>query len=150
MGLKLGAIGEMDLESCKKNKLVKEVKIDHPLIDSLLKTSEKKLKTQDMIVLNSTTSSSKISLAYDSLREILEALALSKGLKIYNHECYISFLKEVLKESGYGDEFDNFRKIRNSINYYGKDIPADEAEIIIQQMKLFIGKIKFLFKNWEK
>ena len=78
---------------------------------------------------------SKISLAYDSLRELLEALALKHGYKIYNHECYTSFLKEILKENQNGDEFDDLRKIRNAVNYYEKDVLIEEAKEIIKRIK---------------
>jgi len=135
----------MDWKECGKNKLEKEIKVDKSLVSSLLKTSANKLKTQEMIKLDDTTSVSKISLMYDALREILEALSVSKGYKIYNHECYVSFLKEILKESRFGDRFDNFRKIRNAVNYYGKEISAKEAESVLKEMEEFIDLLKKKF-----
>ena len=130
---------------CKKKRLTKEVKIDKNLINSLIKSSLKRLKTQELLPLNNTTSSSKISLTYEALRELLEALGISKGYKIYNHECYCAFLKEIMNESNLGNEFNKFRKTRNAINYYGKDISTDEAKHLIQEMKEFIKKVKTKF-----
>lgn len=132
----------MDWKSCKKRGLVKEVKIDKNLIESLINSSNKKFKTQNTISLNNDTATSKISLIYDSLRELLEALAISKGYKIYNHECYFCFLKEILNESSIGDKFNDIRKVRNNINYYGKNINKDEGNIIIKEIANLIEIIK--------
>jgi len=132
----------VDWKECIRNNFGKKVKIDKNLIKSLIAGSSRKLYVQALLPLNDKTASSKISLVYDSLRELLEALALLNGCKIYNHECYRAFLKEVLKESYSGDKFDNFRKIRNAINYYGKDVSADEAGPILAEMVEFIKSIK--------
>ena len=40
------------------------------------------------------------------------------------------------------DKFDELRKIRNSINYYGKNVSKEEAEQIIKDLKLLIGNFK--------
>lgn len=136
----------MDWTACKKNKnLVKEVKADKNLMASLVKSSSKKIYSESLLELNDDTASSKISLSYEALRELLEAVALSKGYKIYNHECYCSFLKEVVNESSLGTEFDEFRKIRNAVNYYGKEVTAEEAKATLEKMNLLTGKIKKQF-----
>lgn len=133
----------MDWASCMKNaNLVKKVGIDKNLILSLMKSSAKKFISQGLLELNENTSSSKVSLMYDSLRELLEGLALSKGYKIYNHECYTYLLKEALNESALGDSFNDFRRIRNSINYYGKDIAPEEAKMLLAKMSSMINLIK--------
>ena len=103
----------MDWEECIKRKIVKSVSIDSDLIDSLIKTSSNKSSSEEKLGLDFTTAESKISLAYDSLRELLEALAIKNRFKIYNHECYTYFLKEILKKSAIADEFDELRKIRD-------------------------------------
>ena len=100
----------MDWKDCIKKRIAKAVGIDLDLIESLTKTSYNKLLSEEKLSLDSSTSGSKISLAYDSLRELLEALTIKQGFKIYNHECYAYFLKEILEESIKGDEFDELRK----------------------------------------
>ena len=135
----------MDFRTCKMKDYVKPIKVDHNLLDSLVNSSSKKFQSQKRLDLDDTTAGSKISLAYDALRELLEALAISKGYKIYNHECYTSFLKEVMKESSLGDKFDSFRRIRNDINYYGKDISAEDSKHIINDMIAFVEKLKIKF-----
>ena len=135
----------MDFRTCKIKNLVKQVRIDYNLIESLKKSSSNKFKSQKMLKLDDTTAGSKISLAYDALRELLEAISLSKGYKIYQHECYTAFLKEIMSESRLGDTFDKFRRTRNDINYYGKNVSASDAKQLIKEMEEFIQLIKSKF-----
>ncbi len=125
----------MDWEECCKKRIVKNVQEDESLITSLLKSSSNKWQSAENLILNEITAASKISLAYDALRELLESITLRQGYKIYNHECYTSFLKEIMKLSNLGDEFDEVRKIRNAINYYGKEINLEEAQILLDQIQ---------------
>lgn len=134
----------MDWKKCLKKRIAKEINKDDQLIKSLTKTSNNKIESEEKLELNLVTSCSKISLTYDSLRELLEALAISYGYKIYNHECYTYFLKEVLNKSSEGDEFDELRKLRNNINYYGKEITTTEAKDVIKRIKklrIFVLKL---------
>ena len=137
----------MDWTECCNKRIVKEVSKDQDFVNSLLKTSMNKLKSMEILELNDVTADSKISLAYDSLRELLEALALKKGYKIYNHECYAAFLKEIIDESEAGDEFDKIRKIRNAVNYYGKDITEKEAENLILKIRKLGAFVSELMKK---
>ena len=138
----------MDWIECNKKGIVKEIKIDKNLVESLVNSSVKKMESQKLLPLSDITAASKISLAYDSLRELLEAIAITKNSKVYNHECYCilyCFLKEILHESALADEFNKFRKLRNSINYYGKDISKAETKIILKEMIEFTEKIRIMF-----
>ena len=132
----------MDLIECKKKYFIKEVSIDNDKINSILEASKNKLKSEELLPLNEFTANAKISLAYDCLRELLEDLALKNQLKIYNHECYTAFLKEIIKDSSLGDDFDTIRKIRNSINYDGKTITQEECKKIIIKIKYLIENIR--------
>jgi putative ubiquitin-RnfH superfamily antitoxin RatB of RatAB toxin-antitoxin module len=126
----------MDWKECIKKKIAKRVQVDTNLIDSLIKTSGNKLISENKLAMEDTTAGSKISLVYDSLRELLEALSIKSGYKIYNHEGYTPFLKEIIKKTTIGEEFDEIRKIRNSINYYGKSVSAEEAVRVIERIKI--------------
>lgn len=137
----------MDFKECLKKKIAKEISEDKELVASLLKTSQNKLDSEEKLDLNEITSGSKISLLYDSLREILESLAIMKGYKIYNHECYTYFLKEILNESWKADEFDELRRIRNSIDYYGKEISLNEAGDVLNRLKKLRTEIKKLIEK---
>jgi len=125
----------MDWEECCNKRIAKKVEPDIYLIKSLTKSSKNKFESESKLEMSDITASSKLSLAYDSLRELLEALALKNGFKIYNHECYSAFLKEIMSKSDKATEFDEIRKIRNDVNYYGREISADESEKIVQEIK---------------
>lgn len=137
----------MDWEECIRKRIAKEVKMDEALIASLLKTSENKFISCNKLDLSEQTAESKISLSYDSLREVLEALSIKRGFKIYNHECYTSFLKEILNESEKAEEFDELRKIRNSINYYGKSILIEEAREVLVRISKLREKILLMLRE---
>ena len=75
---------------------------------------------------------------YDVLRSILEAVSAIKEYKIYSHEAYVYFLQEIGEEL-LAIKFDRFRRIRNSINYYGKDISIEETKENIFEIKKMIN-----------
>jgi len=132
----------MDWEECRDKKFIKEVARDEYLINSLIKSSKKKSESSKRLKLDSITASAKISLVYESLREILEAFAIKKGFKVYNHECFCAFLDEICNDKISSEKFNRFRIIRNQINYYGKEISVEEAEIIIKDLVLFRDKME--------
>ena len=121
----------MNWRECKFKKFVKEKRVEEDLIRFLLEESVRKRKSNDLLELDDTTATTKICIIYDSLREVLEALALKKGFKIYNHECFTAFLREVCLKENFAKSFDIFRKIRNGINYYGKRLSKEDARILI-------------------
>lgn len=125
----------MDWKECCDRRIAKQVKSDIDMSNSLIKSSKNKMESENKLEMSDVTASSKLSLAYDSLRELLEASALKNGFKVYNHERYTAFLKEIMGESSKGDEFDDIRKVRNAVNYYGKHIAVEEADEIITKIK---------------
>lgn len=137
----------MDWKECNDKKLVKSKSVDKSLIDSLLKTSEMKLESNNRLEIDDITAVTKIGIAYDSLRELLEALAIKKGFKVYNHECFCAFLNEICGDKALAEEFDKYRKVRNQVNYYGKKVNAKDAEILIKGMISLRSRIKQLLKN---
>jgi hypothetical protein len=132
----------MDWTECNFKKMVKKVTLDTELIESLKESSQKKLESANRLKIDKITSSSVISLCYESLRELLEALALKKGFKIYNHECFTAFLKEIIGSDDLSIAFDRFRLVRNSINYYAKDISPKDALQLKKEIRELINKIK--------
>ncbi|MBU0894941.1 MAG: hypothetical protein KKF48_03505 [Nanoarchaeota archaeon] len=144
----------MDWKECKDKKLVKRIKIDTNLINSLIKSSKKKFESNKRLELDETTASTKVSVGYESLREILEVLVIKKCFKIYNHECFCAFLEEICHDKSSSVNFNKFRKIKNQINYYGKDIPVEEAKSIIKEISLLRKEIikKYLKRSekWKK
>lgn len=133
----------MDWYSCKKSRLVKEISDDNTKHDSFIIIAEQKIKAATILPENDHALAI-ITLLYDVLRTLLEVLAIQKGYKIYNHECYTSFIKEVLGKSSEGDKFDELRKIRNGINYYGRSLSKEEGKYVIKELKTLIQTIKAL------
>nr|MCK4930399.1 hypothetical protein [Nanoarchaeota archaeon] len=137
----------MDWKECNMKRLVKKIGADNNLVKSLIKSSQNRLESAKRLDIDKTTCSSVISLCYESLRELLEALATKKGFKIYNHECYAAFLKEILGQKELSVHFDKFRKIRNKVNYYGKELSVEDAISIKEDMICLIKKIKQLIQT---
>lgn len=124
----------MDWKRCLDSEIAKKITPDSEMVKALSSSSDNKLKSSEMLGISRITTSSKLSLTYDALREALEALAIKNGYKVYNHECYACFLKEVLRLDEEANEFDRLRKIRNKINYYGEELSVDEASVLIKKL----------------
>lgn len=129
----------MDWKECTGKNIAKSVKTDKNMISSLKGIAEVKIESADKLPDN--LFYGKITLLYDALREYLECMALENGYKIYNHECYSSFLKEIMYLDTEAELFDELRKVRNSINYYGRKVSEDEAEHIISRLKMLIKQV---------
>lgn len=125
----------MNWKNCLQRQEAKRIKADKEMAASLEKTSMNKAFSSQLLALKQETAASKISLHYDSVRELLEAIALDQGFKIYNHTCYTGFLKEIMKEEELAEEFNELRIIRNEINYYGKEISLIEASEILHRLE---------------
>jgi len=136
----------MDWKECYTKRIVKEVNLDLNLISALIKASKNKFISQTKLGMSEITAAAKLSLAYDSLRELLEAFTLNEGFKVYNHECYTAFIKEILHENEQGEMFDIIRRERNAINYYGKDVSEKDAMMLIDEISrlrnFFLDKLK--------
>lgn len=135
----------MDWKECVEKRLAKKIHVDAALIISLKETSKNKSISASSLEISEVTASSIITLYYDSLRELLEALAVKHGYKIYNHECYACFLKSVLDQEEIADVYDRIRKTRNAINYYGRKISVEEAKTTVADIKNLIDQCKKLF-----
>ena len=134
----------MNWNTCLRQKEAKPIKPDLEMAASLEKTSANKAYSSELLELKEETVASKISLDYDAVRELLEAIALRHGFKIYNHVCYTGFLKEILKQTDLAEEFDELRIIRNDINYYGKNVSIIEAKEVLKRLeKLRVSLLKF-------
>jgi len=111
------------------------------LIKSLIKTSEKHIKVAKMLEINNITKETVFVMYYESLREIMEAMAMKDGYKVYSHEAFTFYIKE--KYSGLiADKFDRYRKLRNGVNYYGKELSIDDVKFSIEEINKIIKELK--------
>lgn len=133
----------MDIDECYKKGLIKKTKIDNELIKSLIEMANIKETTVKTAKIDNINISAYVSLAYDSLREILEAICISKGYKVLSHICIGELLKDLLEDFDY-NEFDRLRYVRNGINYYGTKVEFGQGQEIIN--KIFAMKKSLLDK----
>ena len=129
-------------EEYVKGGIVRRTQINKGTIKSLIGMSENRLKIFSEMKLTEQNASVLFTNYYDSLREICEAIAVSKGYKIYLHEAIGLFLRETLKEEAIFVKFDKFRVMRNGVNYYGTPIPLNEAIQGIEDIKKIINQLK--------
>jgi len=127
----------MDLEECFQKGLIKKTEIDTGLTKSLIEMSKIKENAVRKASIDDVNISAYVSLAYDSLREALEAICISKGYKVLSHICIGELLKKLFKDFEY-EELDRLRWIRNGINYYGTKVEFKQGKEIIS--KIFIMK----------
>ena len=123
----------MDLKECIRKGLIKKTKVNLELINSLKEMSFIKEKTVKKAEINKENISVYISVAYDSLREILEALCISKGYKVISHFCVGELLRDLFSEFNYIG-FDRCRWIRNRINYYGEKVDFNQGKELIKKI----------------
>jgi hypothetical protein len=130
----------LKFEDFVRNKKVRKTSFDKGLFASLVKTSKLDLEYLDSVEINGFSSRKTMSNYYDVMRAYLEALGLKKGYKIYSHEAFTFFLKEI-DEVVLAIKFDRMRKIRNGINYYGEDITVEEVKANVIVIKEIIKRI---------
>ena len=123
-------------------KLVKKTSLNIQRIKSLINDSKERMQE-----INDINPSKKPKIVfeniYDSIRDLCDALLLSKGWKSYSHEASISYLLKQNFDIAIVKQLDNFRYMRNGSKYYGRKISAEEAKDINE----FYLKIKFKLNN---
>ena len=123
----------MDLDDCHRKGFIKKTRVDNELIKSLIEMSGIKENAANSANINEVNISAYVSMAYDSLREVLEALCISKGYKVTSHLCLGELLKTLVDDFDFVS-FDRFRYIRNGINYYGVRIDFEPGKKIMKNM----------------
>ncbi len=134
----------MDINDCFRKGLVKKTAADKELVKSLIEMSHIKENAVKTARINEENISAYVSLAYDSLREVLDALSILNGYKVLSHICIGELLKTIIDEFDY-EEFDRLRWIRNSINYYGEKVEYAQGKELID--KTFAMKHKLMEKH---
>jgi hypothetical protein len=109
---------------------------------ALIIMSNKNILGLKRLKIDNVTSSTVLSSSYESLRQILEAICLLKGYKVYSHEAYVYYLLKI-NEENISNKFNRLRKLRNGINYYAKDVSSKvskDAFIEIQEICEYLKK----------
>jgi len=131
----------MDLKECFEKGFIKKTKVNQSLIKSLVEMANIKEIAVKSANIDEVNISAYVSLAYDSLREILDSLCISKGYKVLSHLCTGELLKSIIEDFDF-NQFDRLRYIRNGINYYGEKVDFEQGKEIIK--KIFLMKKKIL------
>ena len=131
----------MRFEDFIKDGKVRKSSVDPKLIQSLIKRSEKSLNFLKNLELTEENKEDLFVMYYESLRKIVESIAVSKGYKVYSHEAFTFLLKEIDEET-ISREFDRCRKLRNGINYYGREINISEVKSSVKIILKIIKDLK--------
>ena len=123
----------MDLDDCYKRNFIKKTRKNPELIRSLIEMSNIKESTIKSAKVNEKNISAYFSMAYESLREILEAICISYGYKVTSHFCLGELLRKLIRDFDFNG-FDRIRYARNSINYYGIKIEFQQGKELIRKI----------------
>ena len=113
---------------------------DKNLAEALIRQAMEDMDFFDGLEVNDKSSRKLVSNYYDFLRSVLEAMTALDGYKVYSHEAFYYYLKEK-EEEVISLKFDRFRKLRNRINYYGKNISSTVAKEMIKDIKNTIDSL---------
>lgn len=131
-------------QECIEKGFVRKSTPDKELAKSLVKMADARLSFIKSIEITPSNASIITAEAYEALREICEAIIAVKGFKVYSHECITTFLNEILKDGYVAEVFDRYRRIRNSINYYGRQVNTEDAKQAVSETSEMIRKLKSL------
>ncbi len=138
----------MNFENIINEGKVKKIIPNRIRASSLFKSSIQAIETAKVIQLNSNTLKSILRELYEGLREYCEAIGYLKGYKFLDHESITYFLREVLKEQSVSKKFDRYRKLRNSINYYGEDIDIEIVKEAVLEIPKIIKELERYSKSY--
>lgn len=136
----------MRFDDFLKQGFARVAKKDENLAKALFITSKRDLIFLERTKIDGFSSRKILSGYYDVLRNLLEAIAALNGFKIYSHEAFTFYLKEIGEET-ISIKFDRLRKLRNRINYYGQLVSIEEAKENVKEMKEIID---FLINKYFK
>ena len=140
-----------DFEFYVTNKLIRKQLSDINLAKATAKDSVERLKLSKDI---KDTQKPKYALenAYESIRELIDAILYLDGYKSYTHEGSIAYLKIIGFSEKEIMDIDRLRVLRNKIKYYGENVSKEDAEKAIktaEDINKNLIKIKPILKDKE-
>ncbi|MCD6575762.1 MAG: hypothetical protein J7K73_01225 [Nanoarchaeota archaeon] len=127
---------------CLESGNVRRGSQDKNLAKARLNMAKNKLRDARILLKNKGSIANVFTLYYDAFLETAHAIAAINGFKIYNHECITYFLKEFINESDIGSLFEECRKLRNKINYYGETLEDAVGKRLIQKITNAIKRMQ--------
>ena len=136
----------MKFEESLKQNYAKKVPIDKFRAKNLIKSAEQAIETAKSIFLNENSAKTILRELYEGFREYCEALGYAKGYKFLSHEIITYFIEDILKDNIISGKFDRYRKIRNGINYYGKNVDIETVKEALKEIPELIKELQ-KFRN---
>lgn len=140
----------MRWETCLDEHIVHRQVADTDEISVLLKQSDNTMHTAKSIETTKETARSKALLAYDALREALEALSAQEGYDVHNHECYKAFLRDVVGAAEAATTFNELRRRRNQLEYDASSITGSDAESYVDSADQLRNDVLFFVNGQSK
>lgn len=131
-----------NFEGCIKEKKVKRVPINKIRAKSLVKSSEEAIQTAKLLLLKETSLKTIFRELYEGFRECCDAIGYLKGYKFFDHISITYFLQDILKQKVLAMKFDRFRKLRNGINYYGRDVDVSTVKEALKEIPKITNFLK--------
>lgn len=132
----------MKFDNSLKEGYVKKTNVDKLRANSLIEASKDTINTTKLILLNNKTARSIFRELYEGLRQYCEALGYLYGYKFLSHESITYFISDILKEENTANYFDRARKLRNGINYYGRNISLESVKDALIEVPKKIKQLK--------
>jgi hypothetical protein len=119
-------------------------KVDNDFIHKILKTSVEDIEYNEFLLQQKTIRWKAIfMLYYHVLRELCEALVLSQGMKVSNHQaCFVYICVKFPHLEFDWEFFDRVRFIRNKVHYEGTSVSEKDWRSIDVQLKLYISTLR--------
>jgi len=132
----------MNFKTCIKEGKVRKISIDTIRAKSVMFSSEQAVSTAKEIFLKENSLKTILRELYEGLREYCEALGYLTGYKFLDHTSIVYFLKDILKEESISLKFDRYRRLRNGINYYGREINIQTVKEALKEIPKIINLLK--------
>ena len=121
---------------------VRKVERDVLRARSLFKSSQEALLTVADIALVERSLKTILRESYEALHQYCEGIGYLRGYKFETHESIVHFLHDILLEESISLAFDRYRKLRNGINYYGRDVSLENVEKALIEIPSLIRKLE--------
>jgi len=135
----------MSFEESLEEGYAKRVRVDTIRARNLSSAGRKAVETAKVIPLSETSSKTILRELYEGLREYCEAIGYKHGYKFLSHEAITHFLADILEEQKVSSRFDRYRKLRNGINYYGKDMALGTVEKASEEIPSLLRRLERRF-----
>lgn len=137
----------MEWSECEE-KFLRDVSPDKNKIKSMLDIAGSRQKFIETLAVNENSVSFITEGYYETIKELLVALLLTKGLRSSNHQCLITYFYLNYKEhESYAHLMSELSYLRNRLEYYGEQIIPDFYNKNINKMKALIKILKEIIKK---